>query len=460
MKNNRRKKSSTVAELVAITILSATLVVMFVQYCLLKNTASVSTAIQQGHSFLQNNETSTESEFSSSGVVSPEFVGFVSDSKYLTPISSDARRRLISEVRPFVLEVFSDISTVLEFSSETAKNEYINNVISSDASYIYLRFPHDLPASCFVPAVGGYPLENIFHSFSVKDLYIFCSETGELSGVAIDSNRNITSLSVRDRSRLSMEDLSTHNASDGYEKFEFVSFGNKRYPVLTSSVAIRNIAAYTDTEDFTVNNDEKISSVLDTFGFNPNSTSFYRTENALTYVEQTGELSLESDGSINYSSSGGGIGLEEFLSEAKSVYSFEDKIIAAKSVIDRLDNDIFGGYADLYLYSVSYSNDLLTLDFAYMSDGILIDDTQGCARLVFDDFSLTYANIVAKRYAKLDSSYTDIPQKLLFAFAANSLDDANPPAGFPLLYTKDENSVYVVKSAVLTDDSDKKEDVR
>ena len=99
-----------------------------------------------------------------------------------------------------------------------------------------------------------------------------------------------------------------------------------------------------------------------------------------------------------------------------------------------------------------------------MADGILIEDTKDCATIVFDDSSVTYADIRAKNYAKLDSSYADIPQKLLFAFASKNFDASYPPAGFPITYTEDENSVYVARSAILYRSAEKatiqKEDER
>ena len=460
MKNDRRKNASTVIELSLIILLCTILGVLFAQYCLLKNTASVSTAIHPDHSFLQNNDTSSEDDLSSPGIVVPEFVGFVSDSKQLTPVSSDARRRFISETKPYILNAFSDISTVMEFSSESAKNEYVEDLIRQNGSYLYFRFAHDLPAGCFVPAVGGYTLDNIFHAFNVKDLFVFCSETGEISGIALDSNGNLASLSVRDRSSLSFENFSTADLSDGMARFEFVSFADKKYPVLTSTVAFRNIAAYTDTEDFTAN-DDAISSVLDTFGFNPNSTSFYRTEGNITYVEQAGEFSISSKGDIRYSSSGEGIHLSEFLSEQKDTFSFEDKIIAARSIIEHLDKEFFGGYASICLSSVTYNDKLLTLDFSYMADGILIEDAKNCATLVFDDSSLTFATANAKSFARLDSTHSDIPQKLLFAFSSNRFDEKAPPKGFPMVYSQSENAVYVARSAVLySEENPTKEDAR
>ncbi len=453
--NIRRKKVSTALELSAIIILCTILIVLFVQYCLLKNSVSVSTATHPNHSFLQNNDTPAEDDFSSPDIVVPEFIGFVSDSKQLTPVSLDARRRFVSETKPYLLAVFSDISTVMEFSSESAKNEYIENVIDAHQSYLYFRFANDLPAGCFVPAVGGYTLDSIFHSFNVKDLFVFCTETGEISGIALDSEGKLTALSVRDRSSLSLESFGSLDLSDGMARFDFALFADRKYPVLTSTVAFRNIAAYTDTGDFTTGNDDAISQVLDTFGFNPNSTSFYRTQDSLTYVEQAGELSLSSDGSITYSSSGEGIDLANILNDSKTDFSFEDKIIAARTIASRLDKELFGGYASLCLHSVSYSDSLLTLKFAYMADGILIEDTKGCATMVFDDSTLTYADIRAKSYARLDSTYTDIPQKLLFAFSSKNFDANNPPAGFPVTYTENENSVYVVRSAILYRDTEK-----
>ena len=71
MKNDRRKNASTVIELSLIILLCTILGVLFAQYCLLKNTASVSTAIHPDHSFLQNNDTSSEDDLSSPGIVVP-----------------------------------------------------------------------------------------------------------------------------------------------------------------------------------------------------------------------------------------------------------------------------------------------------------------------------------------------------------------------------------------------------
>ena len=456
MKHSRRKTAATVIEIAAMIILTVILAVMFAWYCFLKNTSSVSTATVSEHSFLQVKAPDTEDAVSESpDILAPSFIGIVMNGKQYTPVSSQAREAVMKDIKPFLLEAFSDLSTPAYFSTDALKFDYIGNIIAENTDYIHLSFAQEIPAGSIVPMLGGYTLDDIFHAFNVKDLLIFCTNDGQISAIAVDNDLNMTSLSVRRKSSLSFEPFLNFENTHGVAKYEYILYNNKNFPVIRSSVAFSNLAAYNYSGDFT-DNAEAVSTVLDTFGFNPNSTSSYHDENGITFVEALGEISLLSDGSISYSASGNGIPLSNFCDSVKSVYSAEEKMISARNIISSLDRNVFGRDAVLSLYSASHSDGLFTLKFSYTLDGMTIDDAKNSATLVFDDDSLIFADIRAKGYAALDSTFTDIPQKLLFVFStATATKNSKTPLGFSPVYSlASDGNVYNARFALLYDDTE------
>ncbi len=455
MKSEKLKSAATVIEIAAISILSLLLAVMFARYCFLKNASSVSAPVVSEHRFLQANETPTEdSDFAPPGILSPEFVGIVVDGKQFTPTTTEARETIMAEIYPFILAAFSDISMPAKFSTDSLKFDYIDNIIEQNPDYIHLSFPWELPAEGIVPFAGGYTLGDIYHAFNVKDLLIFCEDDGSISAISLDNDFNLTTLSVRNPSDLSFESLKTLYGNAGFEKFEYMLHNNKNFPVLNSSVAFQNISAYTDSGDFTENNDDGISKILDNFGFNPNSTSSYRTEGSEIFVDRLGELSISRDGSIVYS--GDGIPLSQFFYNDDDAFSAEEIMLAARNIITSLDKQRFGGCADLSLRSVSTDGELLTFSFSYTVNGLSIDDAKNSAVLVFDSNSLVSANISAKNFVTLESTFTDIPQKLLFVFASQNLDtEGSSPIGFAPVYSlSDDGSFYNARFALILEEAE------
>lgn len=452
MNNNRKKLTLKITEFVLIFLLSAALIAMFAGYCLLKNSSPYSgiPEVDLRNSDTLFNNTDTVPSRNAMGLLSLSFVGF-SEEKHISPADKDTFYSFCNDIKPFIQEVFSDVSTILEFSSVQNRNDYIERSIYGRESFIYVEFPYDLPASAVYAALTGDTLDNIYHAFNVKKLFIFCEDNGSVSGAVLDSRNNIATLTVRSRSALSFERIREYKNAAGMKDFEFVVHEDKKYAVLSSSVSRKALAAYNNSGDFLTVGSPDAASVLSALCFNPNGTHYFRTGDSITYVEEVGELSISDAGNITYFRTGEGIGLSDLTGKHKDVYSFEDKIVSAYNVLEKLDKNFFGGCATHSLISVTHDKNTgyITLDFGYFSDGIRIGETQS-ASLVFDNNSLVCADIKAISFFHTENTFSDIPQKLLFVFALPYVENTKP-IDFVPIYTLSEDGLYRAKYAFVSE---------
>lgn len=446
----RKKYILGTIEISAISLLTVALIIMFAQYCLYTSSSS-SAPSYKDTLYAESIFAPFDDERNEKQLVSPTFVG-VSFGKKLTPASPVTRNRLLSEILPFVSEVFSDVSTVLEFSSEASAFDYIENEISRHDGYIYLSFPCDIPAPAIPALLGAENIREVNHPFAVKDLYIFCDGNGLLSGICTDKNGGAATLNVRSHTNLSFDSLRSYTA-DGEDmtKFEFLVLENKKFPVFSISVSKPNITAYTETGDNSYNHETHLGNTLSSFGFNPNNTRFYRTQTAVTYVEQFGELTVYDNGDVLYTPESEGVPLSELCGKIRDNYSFTDKITAAYNILSSLDRNIYGGYAFISVDKVSYNNGLLDIVFSYYADGIKIESEKSAATLTFNANSLVFAEVNAKSFIRLDSEYSDIPQKLLFSLFKPTFDKTPPHSFIPVYTLNPDNGVYSAKHAFIFD---------
>lgn len=452
MNNKRKNLAVKFIDMALIFILSLSTVAMFIGYSVIKNTTSYSALPEfdfrtSGEIFLESdNEFYSKSELE---LISPCFVGFAGK-RNITPVLPAARHQFLAEAKPFLLSVFSDISTLIEFSSEDAKQTYIRENIYEKDSYLYFEFENELPASAIYPAISGKALETVYHAFGVKKLFVFC-ENGSVSGIALDACGNVATLANRNTTALNFDTLSSYNETYGMGSFEFIKHEDQYFAVIRESVSRPDLVAYNSNGEFLVQNSDDASNILGAFGFNPNGTRFFTSEDSITYVEDKGDLIISSTGDILYTETDGGISISVVSGTKKESYSFEDKIVAAHDILGGLDKQIFGGYADLSLSYVSYdSEDMsLCLDFEYTANGVRIYNETPAARLIIKQNNLVYASVNAKSYSAAETSHTDIPQKLLFVFSSNDFEKESVPQSFVPIYTATQENVYSAKYAFI-----------
>lgn len=447
----RKKHLFGAIEISAIAILTAALIIMFAGYCVLISSSSSESGADS--LYADSIFASFDGEEKNERLITPSFIGLKRD-KMLAASTPDAKNELLREISPFISELFSDVSTTLEFSSQDSAYDHIENEISNRGDYIYLSFPCDIPASAVCTLMGTESAKEQSHPFSLKELYIFCDENGALSGLCTDKNGNAATLNVRSRTSLSFESLErTVNENEGMKEFDFAVSGNKKYPVFNGSVANFNIAAYNDTEGNVLEAPVALNGILSAFGFDPNNTRFFRSGNAVTYVEQFGELSVTDSGDVLYTREAEGLPLSKLCGKIKDSYSFADKISAAYNIIASLDKEIYGGYASLSIDGVGYEEGELILTFCYNADGIKIDDGKNAAELRFGNDSLAYAKVSAKKYMPLNNVYSDIPQKLLFTLYKKELETKKtlPYSFLPVYTVSDSEGVFVAKYAFVYD---------
>lgn len=455
MNSLRKKHIIGMIEISAISILTLALIVMFAGYCVLVSSSSSSkTSIDKLYAdaiFAPADNIENKKI-----LVSPGFMGFCAD-KMLSPATPDAKKGFFDEIAPFLSQVFSDVSTTLEFSSSDSAYEHIESELSKHGEYLYISFPCDIPASAINSILGFDDSASANHAFSASEIYIFCEENGALSGICSDKSGNTATLNVRNRTSLSFETLKRYTSeTEGMARFEFAYGDNKKYPVYSGSVANYNLVAYNSTEGNVLENHSALSGILSAFGFDPNNTRFFRSGNTITYVEQFGELTVSGNGDVTYTREADGIPLSELCGKIKDNYSPADKIYAAYNIISSLDRNIYGGYSELTIDSISYSDGILNISFIYSADGIGISDETVSATLLFGNNSLHSAQVVAKGYARLESTHTDIPQKLLFTLFEPQFSENAPKAFLPYYAKSEEDGVYRAKYAFIFDSDESK----
>ena len=440
---------------VAIVLLFSTLIFMFAQYCILNNASAPSSlpklSEKDGGVFFAPSDTEV-----SGALITPVIAGFCNGERTVSPsVHNGDYEKFVRLSIPFVKAVFSDISTLLDFSSESARAEYISD-LTRGKSFLYFHFGNDLPAAAFYPSYAGDAQEDIFHSFNLRELYILL-DGGSISGVARDSLGNIATLSVQDKVSLSFDSFSALLSSSFSNSLKFESVSGISLPVFESSVTTSKLFEYNTTGDFTQDNAEGVENALSAFGFNPNGTRFYKssTDGSLTYVQEQGELSVTVQGDIEYTSSGNGMPLSEFLDRQRNIYSFSEKICSAYNIVNSLDKALYGKDASLCLSSVSYKEELLTLEFSYMVSGIPFS-LEPAAVFTFSDTSLVSASVTRKSISRLANTGSDIPQKLLLAIYAPQIEDKAYLAqgAFIPVYTKETGveggNIFSAKYAFVT----------
>lgn len=453
MAKKEKRSAASFWELTVLFLLTIALIVMFTQYCLLKNRGNYGglPLLDAMHSnFSDYSETVSEKKTS---FLTPSFIGILSDGEKITPQNAEMRAALIRETRPFVLALLSGNASEASFSSDTAKEAYLERELYGSAHAVYLTFPEEIPAAAIYPLLTGRSFGREKNTFGIRELFLFCTDTGAVSGAALDNDGVLTVLSVSERTSLSFETFTGYLGKEGMGDFSFARLENtaRRYAVYNTSVSYPNLAAYTANGDFLTQNSKDAETILSGFGFNPNGTRFYVTRNDyITYVEDMGEMRISSAGNITYTGeTSGGIPVSLLCERQTATGSFEDKICAAYKVLQSLNSAQYGGCADFCLTSVSYKDRNLTLIFSYVVNGIPTEDGREAARFVFRDTALISAEVLCRTYMFLESSFSDIPGRLLFAVTAREIGaETETPIAFMPIYSKEEpDAAYTARYA-------------
>lgn len=448
----RRKRYSFI-ETACIAVLVVALIVLFAQYCLLKNVGNYGglPKLDARHGDFAAYTSTAEKDDS---FIFPAFIGVVSDGQKLAPSDLSTRSELVRTVRTYVLNLFSGNAYRPEFASESAKTAYIDRELYGSERCVYILFPSEVPSASIYPLLTGNSFVSSRESYSIRELFVFCSERGVISGAAVDSEGTVTVLTGAERTALTFDSLSAYLNNEGMTSFSFVSWENRRYAVYNGSVARPTLSVTIPEDDYLSSGSNRTAAVLQSFGFSPNNTRRYITRQSssnasVTYVEDMGELQIDEKGNVRYwSPAGGGIPIALLCDRQTAVGSFEDKVCAAYHVLRKLDPQQFGGYASFCLTSASYADSRLTLRFSYTADGIVIRENENAAEFVFDNDSLVAASLLAHVYEAHEETYGDIPQRLLFAVSYAGAEEQVPPRDFAAVYTKDEtDGIYRARYA-------------
>ncbi|MBE6682065.1 MAG: hypothetical protein E7600_07270 [Ruminococcaceae bacterium] len=356
----------------------------------------------------------------SDDLIEPVFVGVKKGRSMIAACPDTTSRRSIENMIYEPLKsLFSGSDKSMEFSSDDEKFLFIDTIKNSE-NYMLLSFYDDIASGVFLSCIGdGYYEKDGENLFFVKNLFILPDENNNLYGIAVSSANDIQMMYPAEDIDYGKLFAETYDISDGYSYFEFDD-SKDIHPMLSSSFVSGKykISAFPATEG-TDKETPWIENLFDVFAVNTSFVKDFSSKNSketvINYVEEDKEIAIYQDGRVVINATSGGILLDEYLKyspEGNTGYSLDDKVIAVKNLINRLnlreDN--------LLMYSIvgmDYNND--TDDFAlylkYFAEGIIVTENayDACFRISND--SLISAEFYAISCEKIDDYSLVLPQK-------------------------------------------------
>lgn len=366
----------------------------------------------------------------SDDLIEPVFVGVKNGSKMIAACPDNTSRRSI-EIMVYdpLNKLFSGTNKVKTFSSDEEKMQYIDALKSSD-NYLLIGFYNDIASNVFLPCLSERYRENVSENlFFVKYLFILPGENNKLYGVAVSSENEVQLLYPSENVDYGKIFTETYDISDGYSYFEYED-SDGIHPILSSSFVSGKYVLSNPALDYGKDKNQAwIENLFDVFSINSSLVKDFssRNDTVINYVDEDKELSVSDDGFVRMKSSAGGIYLDEYLGylpENEAGYSFSDKVLAVKNIINRTNENS----GDLLMYSITgvdydKENDTFTMYLKLFSEGILVTENSYDASFTINNDSLMSAEFYAMTCKKLDDYSLVLPQKYSNALMEDSDDE-------------------------------------
>jgi hypothetical protein len=221
----------------------------------------------------------------------------------------------------------------------------------------------------------------------------------------------------------------TYDISDGYSYFEFAE-GEGIHPMLSSSFLS---GKYTLSNNVDLYGTEKdalwVENLFDVFSVNSSFVENFSSKNetVINYVEEEKEISISDNGLVKMKTTACGIYLDEYLGylpEGDAGYTFSDKILAVKNLINRIDKSS----DDLLMYNIvgvdyDKETDILSVYLKYFAEGIVVTQNAHDACFKISNDYLVNAEYYALSCTKIDDYSLVLPQKYSNALINDDVTD-------------------------------------
>ena len=396
-------------------------------------------------------------------LVTPIFIGTkLGDNMNAAAMSAESRTSLLARAEEYLVPLFSGVSEEMTFVSDEARRRYFDELCTEN-SYIILSYYKDLPASVFLPLFAK-EYENSASEmvFNIQNLFILPDSDNNVYAVAISGDLSVNIITPYEPVPFDSQSFEAYNDNAGFSEFTFEK-SERILPVFTKSFQANNYSVLPAIS--VLGSDagaEWIIELLKVFDFNENlARSFYsKDQSVLNYVYDGNELAFGNDGTVSYSATDDGIDLSEYLGyypDGSVGYTFSDKVIAVKNIINVIGKASLGNDAELCLVNIAFAKntDKLTFEMKYFVDGIAVTENEADAVVELMDDKVISAQLSALLCTRLETLRNSMPQNTVNSIIS---DRENAKQFFAVLSPAEEDGSRFIKWASIVDSANSEQE--
>lgn len=313
-------------------------------------------------------------------LISPVFIGVKNEYSGMNAAAydKDAREIIGKQVEPVIMSLFSGSAENVVFLSEDERLDFVKSTIDTD-SYIYMGFYDELPNAAILPGLyGNGNYGYLDESFNVKYLFIM-SDGSSSKGICFNDELDAWILHPSEEIEFDQKQFNAYNEVSGFAEFEFVS-DTVPEPVFTESFSVKSTLIVPSFSFYGFNlGDSNTTELLKALDFNPNlvKTYTYSDNSVISFVGEDKELHVSlTEQKLYFSGYNHGIHLSEYLKyhPFADEYTFTDKLLCVKYLINSLDRILVGGDASPSIVSITDSDGETVFKLKYFQNGIAVSD--------------------------------------------------------------------------------------
>ncbi|MCR5353847.1 MAG: hypothetical protein K6D98_06040 [Clostridiales bacterium] len=388
---------------------------------------------------LSNEEYDTR--FNALTLISPEFEGFrlQNGTMLASAYDANARKGISDLLVKYLTALLPEKPESVIFENADKRAKFIESITSS-GRYIYASLYNELPSAAILPCIlGNEKKENISESVFIKNMFILPDDEGNAYALCFDNDGNCKKYSLSEPVAYDDSELAAYTDVRGFVSFEFIK-SDKPAAVFSKSFDVSPpvLSKTSDFYNYSVY-DANTANLMRVFDFNPNMIKSIKSADKTTsYVYDGKELYIDPKNTkITYYGYDSGIHLSKFLkyNPKETQYSFADKVLSVKYLVNSLDRHVAGADAMPSLLYVTEKSGKIVFALKYMFDGIPLLDGNPDILVEISGNYVNKVDINAIYCSKTEETKPVLPQN-----KANALFEGENYDGYGALYVRESGT--------------------
>lgn len=378
------KKTGNIANIILVVLTGALFVLMLVlcgKYIDLRvnGISSSHPKMPENDKWVLSNE-EYDTRFNALSLVSFTFAGCRLEDGKMIAAAYDAasRKAVVDMLMKYLPSLLKEKPESVEFENKEKREEFIEN-LTKTGKYIYVSLYNELPSAAILLCItGNEKKENVNESVFVKNIFVLPDESEKVCALCFDNDGNCKKFISSEDMPYDDSEFMAYTDMRGFAEFEFVK-SDKPETVFCKSfdVAPPTLSKTSDFYNYSVL-DANTANLMRVFDFNPNMIkSIKSADKAVSYVYDGKELYIDPKNTkITYYGYDSGIHLSKFLkyNPSDKEYSFSDKVLCVKYLINSFDRHVVGADAPPSLVYVAEKDGIILFALKYMYEGIPLLD--------------------------------------------------------------------------------------